>query len=358
MTDFGDRVEFFVVYIREAHPLDGHLPMEYGMVEDPINAIERTAVARRCMTEMKLPIKALVDKMDDAVNLAYSGWPERLFLVGKDGKLAYAGGPGPFGFEPDELDAALRKLVGEPKKHGTNGENGGENGGDRKPGKEPEYVAQPLYAQFRFGPRGEVSMWAVLDKTRANLAYYDVLYLDKNANGDLTDEGERITGKYDAKRAKSGLGLSLRIDKLAVPGTDEVHEKLLVSTIRKKGRTGIWFRMQWRGKVEISGGYAPVGTNTTDWSHTATDAPVLQPTAKGPLAFALYGWGESEVKLKIGGNDKAYIMVGNRGSGPDTLCAITEDYLDLTKDKLTVTLIARDKDGKEIRSRTRIKEHC
>ena len=89
--------------------------MEYGMVEDPITASERSAVARRCMEEMKLPIPALVDKMDDAVNLAYSGWPERLYLVDKKGKIAYAGGPGPFGFEPDELDAAIRKLVGSGK---------------------------------------------------------------------------------------------------------------------------------------------------------------------------------------------------------------------------------------------------
>ena len=33
---YKDRVEFVVVYIREAHPIDGHLPMEFGMIEDPI----------------------------------------------------------------------------------------------------------------------------------------------------------------------------------------------------------------------------------------------------------------------------------------------------------------------------------
>ena len=109
-----DQVAFYLVYIREAHPIDGQLPMEFGMIEDPITIQERTKVAKRCVAGMELSMPALVDKMDDAVNMAYHGWPERLYLVGKDGKVAYAGGPGPFGFEPDELDAAIRKLLQTP----------------------------------------------------------------------------------------------------------------------------------------------------------------------------------------------------------------------------------------------------
>ena len=75
---------------------------------------ERTKVARRCVAGMELSMPALVDKMDDAVNMAYHGWPERLYLIGKDGKVVFAGGPGPFGFEPDELDAAIRKVLKTP----------------------------------------------------------------------------------------------------------------------------------------------------------------------------------------------------------------------------------------------------
>ena len=46
--------------------------------------------------------------MDDKVNQAYAAAPDRLYLVGKDGNVAYRSGPGPFGFKPDELDAAIR----------------------------------------------------------------------------------------------------------------------------------------------------------------------------------------------------------------------------------------------------------
>ncbi len=50
----------------------------------------------------------LVDNMDDLVSEAYDAWPDRLYLVGKDGRIAYHGGRGPFGFDPDELEEAIR----------------------------------------------------------------------------------------------------------------------------------------------------------------------------------------------------------------------------------------------------------
>jgi hypothetical protein len=87
------------------------MPM-YGeeMIEDPINDAERAAVARLCMTKMALrPIPAVIDRIDDKVNNAYRGRPVRLFLVGKDGKMAYSGGQGPSGFRPNELRDAIEK---------------------------------------------------------------------------------------------------------------------------------------------------------------------------------------------------------------------------------------------------------
>ncbi len=105
-------VEFFVVYIREAHAIDSRLPMEFGMIEDPVTGLERMAVASQCMADLDLPIPAIVDQMDDAVNLAYRAWPDRLYLVGKDGKIAYSGGPGPFMFLPEDLNTAIEKELG------------------------------------------------------------------------------------------------------------------------------------------------------------------------------------------------------------------------------------------------------
>ncbi len=107
----GKDVQFYVVYIREAHALDSRSPMGGGsapLMEDPISLIERKTAATTCMTKLALePMPALVDNLEDSVNKAYGAWPDRMYLVGADGRIAYAGGPGPFGFSPDELEKAI-----------------------------------------------------------------------------------------------------------------------------------------------------------------------------------------------------------------------------------------------------------
>ena len=83
------------------------------IVEDPVTLAERSEVAKVCMTRLALePIPALVDDMDDAVSTAYSAHPDRLYLVGRDGTIAWQGGPGPRGFKPEELETAIRKELG------------------------------------------------------------------------------------------------------------------------------------------------------------------------------------------------------------------------------------------------------
>lgn len=104
------------MYIREAHALDSRSPMGGGgmpIVEDPISLLERKGVAKVCMTKLALePMPALVDDMQDTANEAYGAWPDRLYLIGKDGKVAFHGGRGPFGFKPDELEDAIRAELG------------------------------------------------------------------------------------------------------------------------------------------------------------------------------------------------------------------------------------------------------
>lgn len=52
-------------------------------------------------------IPAVIDRIDDMVNAAYQAHPDRLYLVGIDGKIRYAGGRGPFGFSPSELEVGI-----------------------------------------------------------------------------------------------------------------------------------------------------------------------------------------------------------------------------------------------------------
>jgi hypothetical protein len=107
----GDRVAFLVVYIREAHPEDGWVLMDNRRegiaIADPASAEERAGAATACAARLRTRIPVAVDGLDDAVARAYGGWPDRLYLIGRDGRVAFQGGEGPFGFDPDELAAAI-----------------------------------------------------------------------------------------------------------------------------------------------------------------------------------------------------------------------------------------------------------
>ena len=107
----GVEVAFFIVYIREAHPEDGWVLADNRREEialiDPVSLDERAAAAVACAVRLETRIPILLDDVDDAVASAYGGWPDRLCLIGRDGKVAFLGGRGPDGFRPDELAHAI-----------------------------------------------------------------------------------------------------------------------------------------------------------------------------------------------------------------------------------------------------------
>jgi hypothetical protein len=73
---------------------------------------ERVEVGEACMLKLALEPPALVDEMDDAVAKAYAAMPERLYLIGTDGRVAYKGGMGPMFFRPAEWEKAMGEMVG------------------------------------------------------------------------------------------------------------------------------------------------------------------------------------------------------------------------------------------------------
>ena len=109
---YSDRVRFLVVYIREAHPTDGWDVGSDAGLRDPRTLAERRQVAGRCEAAMAHGIRTYVDEMDDRAMEAYAAWPERLYLIGEDGRVEYRGEPGPEGFDPSELERAIRMALG------------------------------------------------------------------------------------------------------------------------------------------------------------------------------------------------------------------------------------------------------
>jgi len=114
---YEDRVAFLGVYVREAHPTDGWLLESNSRVgieeKQPASQSERFDVAKKCCTLLKMTIPLLVDELDDRVGRSYSGMPDRLYLIDRDGRVAYKGGRGPFGFKPAELEQSLILMLQE-----------------------------------------------------------------------------------------------------------------------------------------------------------------------------------------------------------------------------------------------------
>jgi len=79
---------------------------------DPKTFVERTSVAESCVRKLGIHIPALVDDVSDAVESAYTGWPDRLYLIDREGRVAFKSPPGPFGFKPSALEESLRPLAG------------------------------------------------------------------------------------------------------------------------------------------------------------------------------------------------------------------------------------------------------
>ncbi len=81
--------------------------------DQPTTFDEREEVAQACAVGLDLKIPTLIDDMDNTTDLAYSALPDRLYLIGKDGRIAYNGAQGPMGFRPDDLEAAIKDYLGE-----------------------------------------------------------------------------------------------------------------------------------------------------------------------------------------------------------------------------------------------------
>ena len=113
--ELGDRAAFYVVYIREAHPSDAW-QLSSNVRDDvvlasPASYAEKADVAGMCVKRLGIEFPALVDGFDNATEVAYTGWPDRLYVVDREGRIAYKARPGPFGFVPADARAALERLL-------------------------------------------------------------------------------------------------------------------------------------------------------------------------------------------------------------------------------------------------------
>ena len=108
---YEDRAVFLTIYIKEAHPEDEWqmtVNEEQGVCyTQPQNLADRVMIANDFIERFQYSMPLMVDPMENPAEEAYAAWPERLYVVGSDGQIAYKGRKGPFGFDPDDLDQGL-----------------------------------------------------------------------------------------------------------------------------------------------------------------------------------------------------------------------------------------------------------
>jgi hypothetical protein len=217
---------------------------------------------------------------------------------------------------------------------------------DRHIAKEPKYVAQPLYGLYVFGPQARTKVWTVFDKSKPDNPNYDVLYFDRNANGDLTEPSKRIVGTFQNGRIRFAVG------SFKDPATGATHTDVTISR-RPEPDGSVYLTMMERGRQRVMGGYAEDPGPYTQFASHPEGAPVLWPTAEAPFHFQRWG----SARLTIDASDDMRVFLGQRGQGRNTFCAVPEDFLP-AKASVLATLIYTDRAGKEGRKRSELKERC
>jgi type I thyroxine 5'-deiodinase len=77
----------------------------------PKDEEERGTLAGACVRKLGIKIPAVLDQFGNATEQAYTAWPDRLYLIDRNGRVAYKSRPGPFGFRSDELRSAIDQLL-------------------------------------------------------------------------------------------------------------------------------------------------------------------------------------------------------------------------------------------------------
>jgi len=219
----------------------------------------------------------------------------------------------------------------------------------RELGKLPEFkTARPLYGLFLFGPRGETRVWAVLEKSRRDTPVYDVLHLDLNANGDLTDPGERFTGKES-----DGAETVFTIGRFVQPGTPAEAPRVHTDFSITRSPSRVSYRMRWNGGPITMGCYGPDGESYGNFTADPKTAPILVPGHDLPFQFETWMSGD----LVRGRENSFKVFVGNRGSVKGAFTTVDDKFL--TSDEFVIaTLIYKDQTGKEKNVRYELRERC
>ena len=112
---YGDRVSFLTIYIKEAHPIDewrveaNNKDRNDVCYRQPTNLAQRVRIANDFVKRFDYDVPILIDGMENRADSLYAGWPERFYIVDESNTIVYKGKTGPLGYHPEEVEAWLAR---------------------------------------------------------------------------------------------------------------------------------------------------------------------------------------------------------------------------------------------------------
>jgi hypothetical protein len=231
---------------------------------------------------------------------------------------------------------------------------------DRSIAKEPANRSKaPKYCLLAYGREAKARVWLVLDG--------DVLYVDRNGNGDLTEYGKRFVAKASSDQVQGdttpGRALSFEIDK--VPGLGkEPWPHAVRLTLRRQGAgdwviLGVWDGY-WaeelpfgRTKPERRYQLSQVLEGTVPFAERPQDAPVV--LFGGPLTMTVMEWGGDTSKRKLvrGKETRLSVMVGTPVAGREETAFVRLKYIrQVSTPSAVIEFPNQDPAGKPILAKT------
>jgi hypothetical protein len=180
--------------------------------------------------------------------------------------------------------------------------------------RQPAYAGRPQYCLLVFGAAAQTHVWLVLDG--------NVLYVDRNGNGDLSEPGERVT-------------ISPGEQVFEVGDIVERDGKTLHTGLEVKVRPTIRLSIALRGKrLQYTDG-------NLKFAGRPQDAPIVH--FNGPLTMRL---GHSRLELPRGEQVIPKLMadIGTPGLGPETFAPISKEEIPFTSEPVAEVEFA-DRDG-------------
>lgn len=202
---------------------------------------------------------------------------------------------------------------------------------------------EPLFTRLWLDPEGEFAPWVAFGKSGEESEVYDVMYLDLNDNGDLTEEGERFEARIQREMPYFAPGT------ITVPGSEVQHTGVnirLYANHRMPSRPpNAYVYLSWRGETRMRG-YAPLG-------RSLEAAPVLALHATRPLSIDLRG----PTQLLIGRETTLSFYGGHRATEGEPFCTILQN-LSADGNTFCVTLIGKNAEDEEVRLEFPLTRFC